>query len=179
MRDLSLLAPLARFVSDVGKILIKDDQLDLAFPTRAHSGFAHHWKWGFPLFILGNTGAGLLELLDIIQKTEYKTSDTPQSFLKRVIQIHQNSYNPAQEAEEERLNMLMEYFNNLKGVNSKERFEENYEQFMHRNIPKNVIYGGKINLSSQKQKKSSKNLDPPRVYPPSASTDIRLYKTNT
>ena len=69
--------------------------------------------------------------------------------------------------------MLLKYFNNLNADNKDELTKE-YGRFMHQKMPKDVIYGGKIKLASQNKKKV--NLDPPRVYPPTTSTGIKLYK---
>lgn len=181
MTTLAMLGPLARFIADVGKILITDDKLDLAFPTRAHSGFSHHFKWGIFLNGAGTGLANLAELYGIIQREPYKKTDTPSTFLKRVIQIHQRTYNADQEAEETRLRLLLDYFNNITDVDSKEKFQRNYEAFMHRKIPQDVIYGGKIAFPKKSAPPARKkvNLDPPRVYPPNTGTNIKLYRPNT
>jgi hypothetical protein len=180
---IEMLEPLARFMSDIGKIMFEDDKLDFAFPNRAHSGFAHHWKWGMGVHIAGSFFSELLGIYKVVKTEQYKTSDTPQTFLKRVISIHKKTYDPHQEAQEERLRNLISYFNGLGANADKAKIEREFAQFMYRNIPKDVIYRGKLRLAGDrnmhrdgKRTKTGKSAKPPKLPPPARMNKIQLYK---
>lgn len=190
MFDLSLLAPAFRFVSDFSRMMIEDDKYDLAFPTRSKGVHRlHHFHYGIPLYGVSSGIEQLLNILKIIQRERYRLDDTPYTFLKRAIQIHTNTYDSVADEREsrERIRRLSDYINSLNAekVNSKERFERQYRIWMHNNgVPRDrdVIYGGKIRLNSQKEKSSTATTaataDPPikPPLPPSPSTKIVKVK---
>lgn len=175
--DLRPLIPMFKVVSDLSKLMLKDDQKDLAFPTRYHRGMFHHYHWGLLTFPFAELAMQLIDIHEIIKREKYHKTDTPGTFLTRVVAIHNKTYVPSTENQENRVELITQYMDQLKG----ERNKKGIERKLH-----NAIYMGKIKTTSQIEeekrlriRKKSTHPKPPRINKPRASQgNIVLSKPN-
>jgi hypothetical protein len=172
--DLRPLIPVLKVMSDFSKVLIKDDQRDLAFPTRYHRGMFHHYHWGLIGIPLFDLGMHLIDVIEIVKREKYHRNDTPATFLQRVIAIHNKTYvRPDDETDQDRVTLLTQYLGQLRGEKSKKGIERRLED---------AIYMGKIKTKSQleeelRMRKRRRYPKPPRINKYRASQGkIMLYK---
>lgn len=172
--DYRVFTPCVRFMGDVALAMVKDDQRDLAFPTRPHKGMFHHFHWGLGLFSLASLATELIDVYEIIKKERYNRTDTPGTFLQRVIAIHDKTYvQPDNIESQDRVSLLQQYFDQLRQERGKRNIERKVE---------NAIYMGKIKtknqLNEELRKRRKKSMRPPRPPQPRAASQgkIMLYR---
>lgn len=175
--DLRILFPVLQVVSDFSKAMIRDDQKDLAFPTRHHRGMIHHYQLGLITFPFAELAMKLIDVYEIVKTEPFKKGDTPGTFLQRVVSIHNKTYTPPQEDDEQRrISLLSEYFQQLRS----EPANRTKKDIQHK-IEK-AIYMGKIKTKTQldaELRRRKKSMHPPRINKPRASQGkIMLSKSN-
>lgn len=168
--DYRIFNPLLQFMGDFSLAMLKDDQRDLAFPTRAHGGF-HHFHGGLMLFPLAKIAMELIDVYEIIKTEKFMANDTPASFLQRAIAIHNKTYvRPTDTESQDRVAMLHAYLDQLRGERTKKSIERRLE---------NAIYMGKIKTKGQldqEYKRYERIRHPPKIKRRRASQGkIMLY----
>jgi len=173
--DLRMLIPVFKVMSDFSKVMVKDDQRDLAFPTRYHKGMFHHYHWGLLTFPFAEVAMHLIDVYEIIKREKYHRTDTPGTFLQRVVAIHNKTYVPPTDDpnSQDRVGLLTQYIDQLKGERNKKGIERKVE---------NAIYMGKIKTKSQLDeelmRRRKKSMRPPRINKNRATQGkIMLYKS--
>ncbi len=174
--NLRILFPVLQVVSDFSKAMIKDDQKDLAFPTRHHKGMIHHYQLGLITFPFAELAMKLIDVYEIVKTEPFKKTDTPGTFLQRVVSIHNKTYIPPQ-PDEDRIALLSQYFDQLRNEP-----ENRTKKDIQHKIEK-AIYMGKIKTKSQldaelKRRRQNKPMHPPRMPPKASSGKIVLYKNH-
>ena len=173
--DLRMLIPVFKVWSDFSKVMIKDDQRDLAFPTRYHRGAFHHFHWGLLGFPFAEAAMHLIDVYEIIKREKYHRTDTPGTFLQRVVAIHNKTYVPPVDDpnSQDRVALLTQYIDQLRGEKSKKGIERKIED---------AIYMGKIKTKSQLdeeliRRRKKKSMRPPRINKNRATQGkIMLYR---
>lgn len=168
------LKPLFRFISDVSRVMIKDDQMDLAFPTRYHKGRIHHFHYGIMFGTLADLATELIGVYEVIKREQFRVDDNIGTFVNRCIAIYKNEYQDEiiDNGAPDRVSMLNDYFKELRGMNDKSDLEKRIE---------NAIYMGKIKTVGQQRDETRKKIRvkpmfPKPLPPPASSTKMRLYK---
>lgn len=152
--------------------MIRDDQKDLAFPTRHHRGMIHHYQVGLITFPFAELAMKLIDVYEIVKTEPFKKTDTPGTFLQRVVSIHNKTYVPPQ-PDEDRISLLSQYFDQLRNEPTKPDIEHKIEK---------AIYMGKIKTKSQldaelrRRRQQKKSMHPPRMPPKASSGRIMLYR---
>jgi hypothetical protein len=166
--NLRILFPVLQVVSDFSKAMIKDDQKDLAFPTRYHKGMIHHYQVGLITFPFAELAMKLIDVYEIVKTEPFRKTDTPGTFLQRVVAIHKKTYVPPQE-DEDRVELLSQYFNQLRNEPTKKDIKHKIEK---------AIYMGKIKTKSQLEAelRRRKSRHPPRMPPRPSQGKIMLFK---
>ena len=164
-------------MGDMALAMVKDDQKDLAFPNRPHRGMFHHFHWGLGLFSLASLATELIDVYEIIKKEKYHRTDTPGTFLQRVIAIHDKTYVAPDNIEsQDRAALLSQYFEQLKNERGKRKIERKVE---------NAIYMGTIKTKSQlneelmMRRRKGKPMRPPRINksrPRASQGKIMLFR---
>lgn len=186
--DTRTLMPMLDFASDFFRAMVKDDQMDLAFPNRRHRGRIHHFHYGLVGGFATNLFRELLGVYEVIKQERFRHDDTVGTFIQRCISIHKNEYNEEDRARDKvrsdtRVELLNDYLNQLRGSN-KSDLERKVE---------NAIYMGKLQLKSQRQQQQQQQQQRPRqktiivkkvkprfpkpLPPPPSSGKIKLYST--
>ena len=173
--DLRPLKPLFRAWGDICKLMLKDDQKDLAFPSRSHRGMFHHYFWGITGFPFAEMAEHLIDMHEIIKHERFHKNDTPGTYLQRIVAIHNKTYIPPDDGrEQERLDLLTQYMDQLRGEKNKKGIERKLE---------NAIYMGKLKTKGQineeliRMKQKKRYPKPPRVGKHKATQNkIMLYR---
>ena len=176
--NLRILFPVLQVVSDFSKAMIKDDQKDLAFPTRYHRGMIHHYQLGLITFPFAELAMKLIDVYEIVKTEPFKKSDTPGTFLQRVVSIHNKTYTPPEpDAELRRMSLLAEYFRQLRNEPANRTKKDITKKI------ESAIYMGKIKTKGQldaelrrRKQQQKKSMRPPRMPPKATLGKIMLYK---
>jgi len=163
---MSWITPLLQVTEDFMLTVFRDDQKDFAFPGRAHAGF-HHYHLPLLWIPLGRIAMELIDVYEIIKKEKFRHTDTPGIFLQRCIAIHRKTYVPPQDQQEDRVAMLHQYLDQLKGERNKQTIEKKIE---------NAIYMGTLKTKTQINAERKKKTMHPRVRS-RFSNKIMLYKS--